>query len=152
MRLRDDRGFSGRGDPATNQRVWGFHLWEAEKEVAFRWDSKKIKFVGRRKDRVTFKIKEGAVWSSGISLPWAGLCHLLYLSSYLDCWGHQPTLLTSFLIHFPHIGQVPLSFTTVKYVQCNIYQLKHLKGHNSAVLNTLTMFCNNPCLSRYFIP
>lgn len=64
---------------------------------------------------------------------------------YLDCWGHQPTLLTSFLIHFPHIGQVPLSFTTVKYVQCNIYQLKHLKGHNSAVLNTLTMFCNNPC-------
>lgn len=83
MLWRDDRGLSGRGDPATNQRVGGFHLWEAEKEVAFRWDSKKIKFVGRRKDRVTFKIKEVAVWSSGISLPWAGLCHLLYLSFFL---------------------------------------------------------------------
>lgn len=78
-----DRGLSGRGDPATNQRVRGFHLWEAEKEVAFRWDNKKIKFVGRRKDRVTLKIKEVAAGSSGISLPWAGLCHLLYLSYFL---------------------------------------------------------------------
>lgn len=103
-----DRRRSGRADPATNQRVRGFHLWEAEKEVAFRWDSKKIKFVGRRRDRVTLKIKEIAVWSSGISLPWAGLCHLLYLSSFLLRLPRPSAhtshfLLNSFPMHWPGI-------------------------------------------------